>query len=129
MPIELGVTWEPNAPNARLTVADYEPARLVLDAHFDDSDQSQVVLVWSGVLTAQFGPYNDEGLHHHRLYRSGLSDLMWAGDVFDSQWIADVAPAVASDAIRGTRHYVIRTKETVVEVLAKSLRVERAPKE
>jgi hypothetical protein len=127
VPIELGVTWEPNAPDAALSVADYGPARLVLDAHFDDTDQSQVVLVFSRVLAARYGPYNDEGLHHHRLYDAGLAGLLWAGEVLDSAWIAEVVPAVAVTAIEAKHHFIIVTKEALVEVLADGLHVERQP--
>jgi hypothetical protein len=118
---EVTVRWEPNAPDARFLVGD-GTARLTLEAHPDDADTGRVALVWWGVQATRFGPYNDEGLHHHRLYAYGLDRLPWVGEVLDSGWLAEVAPAVWRPA---AHHYIVSTKEALVEVLADALRVER----
>ena len=122
VPLDLGVRWEPNAPEATLTTNDDGMARLVLRAHRDDADTRDVCLSWSGVQAARFGPYNDQGLRHHRLYGSGLRELLWAGEVLDSAWRAEVSPAVYRIA---ERHFIVPTKEVLVEVLADALSVDR----
>jgi hypothetical protein len=73
--VGLGVKWEPNAPDAVMVSND--PGRTVLAAraHPDDSDQRNVVLVWSGVETATLGAPNDEAISGHRLWRHGLSEV------------------------------------------------------
>ena len=122
LPYELGVEWEPNAPEASFTVTDRGAARLSLNVHPDDDDPSLVVLAWSGVQATRFGPYNDEGLRHHKLYDAGLSGLLWSGEVEDSLWLAEVSNAVAVPA---AHHFVVVTKEALVEVLADRMTAER----
>ncbi len=122
VPLELGVRWEPNVPEASLLVTDTNAARLRLRPHRDDADASLVVLAWSGVQAARFGPYNDEGLRHHRLYDYGLARLTWAGEVLDSRWLAEVARAVFRPP---GHHFIVPTKEALVELLADTFSVER----
>jgi hypothetical protein len=119
---DVGIRWEPNAPDARFLFSDAGAARLTLEAHPDDPDTARVAVVWSGVQASRFGPYNDEGLRHHRLYACGLDRLHWVGEVLDSGWLAEVAAAVWKPA---AHHYIVPTKEALVEVLADGLRFER----
>lgn len=120
--LDLDICWQPNAPGARFTIDDAGDAVLTLQAHPDDDDDRLVALVWSGALATRFGPYNDEGLHHHPLHDHGLGRVLWIGEVLDSTWRAEVARAVfrAPD-----HHYVVPTKEALVEVLADGLTVLR----
>jgi hypothetical protein len=120
--LDLGVRWEPNAPDASLLVTDAGSARLRLQPAPDDADGPMVVLVWSGVQAARFGPYNDEGLGHHPLYSRGLAALRGVGEVLESCWLAEVAPAVFCPA---AHHFIVPTKEALVEVLADHIGVER----
>lgn len=46
--LDLGVTWEPNAPDAILLSNDSGKTALALNAQADDDDQRCVVLVWTG---------------------------------------------------------------------------------
>lgn len=85
--IDLGVTWEPNAPSAILLSDDVGKTVLALNRHVDDPDERCVVLIWSGTHSACLADPNDEAISGHRLYRSGLSDVMWAGVVRDSDVI------------------------------------------
>ena len=88
VPLEIGVTWEPNAPDAVLVCDDRGSTSLALEAHPDDPDQRNVVLVWTGTESAALMPPNDEARSGHRLYGNGLSGLLWAGVVQDSELVA-----------------------------------------
>lgn len=118
VPIDLDVRWEPNAPEAVLVVTDLGVARLTLEPHPDDPDRPPVVLTWLRVVASRFGPYNDEGIHHHPLWAAGLRDVLWAGEVLDSSWMTAVSGAVY---MAPAHHFVVRTKEAVVEVLADAM--------
>lgn len=85
-------------------------AALVLRSHRDDVDESFVVIFWSGVSAASFGPPNDEGRHQHSLYEAGLDSLRWAGEVLEDE---------SEDP--GVRHFIVPTKEGVAEVHARQI--------
>lgn len=132
-PLDLGVVWEPNAPDATLLVDDSGNAVLAQRAHFEDPDQRCVVLRWVGVLHAQLGPPNDEALQTHQLYKHGLRELLWAGVVHDSSTVAKLIASwsrtVVGDDGPSYRimplHFVILSKECVVEVVAENVDIER----
>ena len=65
VPLELGVTWEPNAPRATLRSSDLGNACLTLKAHPDDHDQRDVVITFDRCRAAAQLPFNDEALHQH----------------------------------------------------------------
>lgn len=133
VPLDLGVIWEPNAPEATLLADDSGNAVLAQRAHFDDPDQRCVVLRFDGVLHAQLGSPNDEARHTHRLYEHGLRELSWAGVVHDSSKVDGLRSSWSRTTIGpdGTSlrllplHFVILSKECVVEVLAEDVDVER----
>jgi len=110
VPMLTGVEWEPNAPEEKFAADEDRFAALVLRAHPDDADESLVVIFWSGVEDASFGPPNDEGRHHHPLYGAGLAGLSWAGEVISDE---SEHPAV--------RHFIVPTKEGVAEVHARQI--------
>lgn len=83
VPVLGDLRWDPNAPDAQFLSDDAGLAVLMLRPHFNDTDQRTVVIFWTGVMEAQFGEPNDEGMHDHSLYESGLSELLWAGEVVD----------------------------------------------
>jgi hypothetical protein len=130
-PVDLDTRWEPNAPAARLFAADEGETRLTLRAHPDDPDQRSVGLVWSGCLATRMEPPNDEAISGHRLYDLGMRDVLWLGEVFESELIADleernrVHPLHRAERYTDLRHWVAPLKECVVEVVGRSLRVER----
>ena len=130
-PLDLGVEWEPNAPDAVLITRDLGPAVLALRAHFDDTDSRCVVLEWRGVRSARMDPPNDEAISGHRLYAKGLSQVLWAGRVYDSELIRGleqqnrVHPRYNPASFANLNHDVVRLKECVVEVVAKQLTVRR----
>lgn len=127
--------WEPNAPEACLLVDDFARAALAQRAHPDDADQRAVVLRWDLALHAQMGPPNDEARVHHRLYPVGLRDLLWLGVVRDSELVAQLRPmwtSVGDDRRLHPMHYVVPSKECVVEVVAADVevfRIEGTPRE
>jgi hypothetical protein len=133
VPWDPGVKWEPNAPDAVLAVGDHGHAALALNAHFDDADQDCVVFVWSGTRAAIMGPPNDEAQSGHRLYRRGLSGVLWAGIVEQSMWIRDLERQnrvhPRHDAARFTRltHFILPLKECTVEAVAEEVTVLRRP--
>ncbi|MFN8159355.1 MAG: hypothetical protein U0R68_18225 [Candidatus Nanopelagicales bacterium] len=124
VPLDLGVMWEPNAPDAVLVSTDSGRAALALIAHASDEDRRAVVLVWSGCAAALMAPPNDEARIQHRLYNSGLRDLLWVGVVEGSEWAAAVDAMRAGSSVS---HFVVLTKESTVEVLADALSVVRVP--
>jgi len=118
VPVEVGVTWEPNAPAATLWSSDRGEARLTLAAHPDDDDQRDVVITFERCRAASRLPFDDEVLHEHPLYACGLRHVLWAGEVFDSTCLP---------TRRGSsRHFVFPLKECVVEVLADGFLVSRS---
>jgi hypothetical protein len=133
VPWDPGFEWEPNDPEAVLAVSDGGQATLALNAHFDDADQDCVVFVWSSTWAAIMGPPNDEAQSGHRLYRRGLSGLLWAGTVEHSMWIRDLERQnrvhPRHDAARFTRltHFILPLKECTVEVVAETVTVLRRP--
>ena len=124
VPLDLGVMWEPNSPDAVLVSTDGGRAALALNAHASDEDQRAVVLTWNGCAAALLAPPNDEARHQHRRYHSGLREVLWAGVVEGSEWAATVDPMQAGSA---GSHFVVLTKEATVEVLAHGLSVVRVP--
>jgi hypothetical protein len=133
MPWDPGVKWEPNDPQAVLAISDGGQAALALNAYFDDADQDCVVFVWSGTKAAIKGPPNDEARSGHRLYRRGLSGLLWAGRVEQSKWIKDLERRnrvhLNHDAAPYARltHYILPLKECTVEVVAEKVTILRHP--
>ncbi len=132
VPLELGVEWEPNAPHALLVVQDRGVAWLVLNAHPTDADQRPVTLVWEGCLAAVMQPPNDESASGHRLYGAGLENVMWAGEVLDSGWIAELEhqdrahPRHDPARFAGLRHFILPLKEKTVEIVANKVLVVRS---
>ena len=133
VPLDLGVEWEPNAPYAVLLVRDDGMAELTMLAHPSDVDQRPVMLIWGGCRAAVMQPPNDEAISGHRLYTRGLRDVLWAGEVLHSQWIADLeqqnrvhSSHDASRFVAGLRHFILPLKECTVEVIASSCQVMRS---
>ena len=80
---------------------------------------------------ARMEPPNDEAISSHRLYSAGLRDLRWLGEVYESDLVAGLErrnrphPRHNSERFNVLRHWVAPLKETTVEVVGHSLRVER----
>ena len=110
VPILDGVIWEPNAPEEKFAVEGDRFAALVLLPHPDDVDTRSVVIFWSGVESATFGPPNDEGRYYHSLYRFGLADLSWAGEVINDE-----------SENSTFRHFIVPTKEGLADVHARQI--------
>jgi hypothetical protein len=133
VPWDAGYEWEPNAPDAVLAVSDRGRAVLAVNAHHNDPDQDCVVFVWSRSWAATMGCPNDEAIEGHRLYSRGLSDLLWAGQVEQSEWIADVERRnrvhSGHDPARfaSLTHFILPLKEDTVEVIAEEVIVMRRP--
>lgn len=74
-------------------------------------------------------PPNDEALHGHRLYRAGLADVEWLGEVHESTLVHELEAAnrVHSShdpsAWLRLRHWVVPLKECIVEVVADGIEV------
>jgi hypothetical protein len=125
--LALGVPlrWEPNAPDAFLASDDMGGGALAQRAHPDDPDQRCVVLRWDVVSYALMGPPNDEARNQHRLYGAGLKDVDWLGVVRDSSLVVGLRPMFGRGAVFVPVHYVVVSKECVVEVLAENVEVFR----
>jgi hypothetical protein len=70
-------------------------------------------------------PPNDEARHQHRLYEAGLMDLDWLGVVRDSGLVKALQPMWSRAGGFVPLHYVVVSKECVVEVLAENVDVFR----
>ena len=129
--VDLGVTWEPNVPDAELVARDDGTTLLILSAHPDDNDQRRVVLEWGRSRLARMEPPNDEARSGHRLYGAGLANVLWIGEVTDSQDIAAleranrVHPRHDASRYAGFRHWIVPLKECTIEVVARSIAVKR----
>lgn len=129
--LDLGVVWDPNAPEAVLVSHDSGPTILMLQPSDGDTDQRRIAIVWEGARAAMMGPPNDETIAGHRLYGKGLSEALWAGEVLDSEWIADlerlnrVHPLHDPGRFAHLRHFIVLLKECVVEVVAPTFVVSR----
>ena len=129
--VDLGTTWEPDNPGAVLLASDGGDARLTMRAHVDDADQRPVVLVWLRSWAVRMEPTNDEALTGHPLYRAGLRDVLWVGEVLQSRLIANLEKRnrfhVLHDPhrFRQLRHWVVPLKEVLVEVVAEDIELER----
>ena len=129
--LDLGVVWDPNAPEAVLVSEDSGPAILMLRPRGDDADGRRIAIVWDGASAAAMEPPNDEAISGHRLYDKGLSGALWAAEVLDSEWIADlerqnrVHPLHDPKRFGDLRHFVVLLKECVVEVVAPTVVVRR----
>ncbi len=124
VPVDLGVMWEPNAPEAVLVRDDSGRACLAVMPHFDDSDRRPVVLVWERCVVVVMGAPNDEALHLHPLFESGLGASLWIGEVLESERLAAARSMVS---VAPSRHFVVPLKESLVEALASALTVRRVP--
>lgn len=119
------LSWEPNAPDAFLVSDDMGHSALAQQAHPDDPDQRCVVLRWEIVSYALMGPPNDEARNQHRLYEAGLKHVDWLGVVRDSSLVAGLRPMFGRGVRLVPLHYVVVSKECVVEVLAENVDVLR----
>lgn len=117
--------WEPNAPEACLVSDDMGRSALAQRAHPDDPDQRCVVLRWDVVHYALMSPPNDEARHQHRLYDAGLRNLDWLGVVRDSSLVAALRPMWSGVGGFIPLHYLVVSKECLVEVLAENVDVFR----
>lgn len=130
--LDLGVAWNANAPDAILLTGDSEPTVLALRADFGDADQRCVVLTWTGCIYACMTPPNDEAISGHRLWKKGLSGLLWAGVVNGSALIKElerrsrVHPLHRPSRFEDLIHYLLPLKECVVEVVASDVTAQRA---
>jgi hypothetical protein len=109
-------------------------AVLALNAHMDDADQRCVVFRWKRATAVGLEPPNDETISGHRLYDRGVRDILWAGEVQRSAWIADlerrnrVHARHQAELYEGERHYTFLLKENVAEVVSEyPLEVLRLP--
>lgn len=125
-PIDLGVTWAPNSALPLFFASDEDKAELWLHPEWDDADQSWIVLHWVGFSAAQLMPYNDEVRHLHPLAERGLMDILWAGEVTNSDWLEEVSAAVYLANRPSLRHFVVLLKDNMVEVVATGVTVERS---
>lgn len=92
-----------------------------------------MVFVWSRAWAAIMGPPNDEAIEGHRLYSRGLSDVLWAGTVEQSEWIADLERRNRVHSghnpawFARLTHFILPLKEDTVEVIAEAVTVLRRP--
>lgn len=131
--LDIGVVWDPNAPDAVLLTDESGETALALNARIDDPDQRAIVLFWTGAHYRLMGAPNDEALSGHRLYGRGLEKIYFTGEVQDSELVASLAkqnsvhPQHNPERFAKLVHHIVLTKAETVEVVAESLIVKRLP--
>jgi len=120
-----GTRWEPNVPEAVMVSDDQGRAALAQRAHPHDADQRCVVLRWDVVHYAVMGPPNDEAMTQHRLYETGLRDVLWLGVVRESTLLERLRPMFSDRLAMEPLHYIVVSKECTIEVLAENVDVFR----
>jgi hypothetical protein len=131
-PIDLGFTWDPNAPCPCLIQTDNHAFLLLnmfedtpIDVTASESAQLVGVITWQDLCASLMGPPNDEAISGHRLWDRGLQQVLWAGEVFGSAWVRSlermnaVHPRHDPRRYEGLRHFVLRLKETTFECVAR----------
>jgi len=97
----------------------------------DDTDQRRIAIVWDPCSCRSDAAPNDEAISGHRLYGKGLNGVLWAAEVLDSEWIADlerwsrVHPFHDPQRFSELRHFVVLLKECTVEVVSPAVAVRR----
>ena len=125
--------WDPNVESGVLVQDEDGNACLALLAKVDDPNDQMVVLIWPHCYAALMQPPDDEAISGHRLWGHGLENALWAGEVFESQWIAALRQGnrvhsghtKVEHRYSRLRHYVIRLKGSAVEVVAEEVQVTR----
>lgn len=129
--LDLGTSWDPNTPAALLLADDVGRTVLALKPHPDDQDRRGVVVVWNGSRSSCMTDPNDEAISGHRLYAKGLSEVLWAGLVVESELVRAlerqnrVHPDHDPSRFSPLSHHVLLLKECVVEVVATHVAVRR----
>ena len=129
--VDLRVIREPHAPAAGLMSADSGKTVLALNSYPDDPDRRSVVLVWSGCRYACLADPNDEAISGHRPFKNGLSDVLRAGAVRDSDLIralqtqSGVHPLHDPSRVERSIHHIVPLKECVAEVVTETVSVQR----
>jgi hypothetical protein len=133
-PVDLGITWDPNAPYPCLVQTDNH-AFLILKLFEDippEGDATSVtaetvgVIEWKGLYASLMGPPNDEAISGHRLWDRGLKEILRAGEVFGSEWVRHlermnaVHPGHDPQRYQGLRHFVLLFKESTFECVARA---------
>jgi hypothetical protein len=111
VPYDLGIEWEPNTSDPVLMQHGVN-ALLAVDPYFDDDDRRLVVIRLGRCQGVWLGYPNDEGISGHRFYRRGLSDCLWSGEVFESEWIESIV-TMASAHRRFSRDHTTKGAEEV----------------
>ena len=110
---------------------DLGPSLLMLRPRTDDTDKRRIAIVWECARAAVMQPPNDEAISGHRLYGKGLNGVLWAAEVLDSEWIADlerwsrVHPFHDPQRFSELRHFVVLLKECTAEVVGPAVAVRR----
>lgn len=118
--IDLGLTWEPNAPIPCLLQSEHKAFLLFYMEEPDDIG----VLEWLECWGALLGPPGEETRHGHPLHKHGLADTLWAGEVLNSEWI-DRLRRIDSihhrhdpTRIDRLKHYILKFHDSTFECVA-----------
>jgi hypothetical protein len=131
LPLDVMARWEPETPHAVLVSSDGGVTALALRAHRDDPDQRCVVLLWQGSRSATMSEPGDAASSGHRLYDTGLRDVLWVGVVQRSELVQALEqsnrahPQHDAAAYGRLVHHIVLLRERTVEVVAALLTVQR----
>ena len=123
-----GAPYPDSVEAATLT---YSNARAVLRfPAADASDGGEVEATFTGVSRLAFGWPNDEALHGHRLWGTGLT-FYAIQEVLNSDWIDELERGNSvhrqhrPGAFRNSRHIIITFKEDTFEFVCRSMELTR----
>lgn len=125
VPCECALLWDVGAPLPTLIQSDYV-AHLFFDLRDDDDRVGHVR--FDHLIATRFGPPNDEALHGHPLFGSGLA-FYSAMRVVDSPWIVQLERLNSVHARHdpadyvAQQHFIFAFHDTMFECVARSFSV------
>lgn len=124
-PLHLDVEWSAGAPSPMLLQHGLR-AYLILNSHLSDDDEHLVVIRFQRCVATQLGPPGDQGREEHPLWRRGLAQCEWAGEVLNSRWAGfdDEGERPRFPRPR-MRHFILLLKDHTFEALSSGIEVSR----
>jgi hypothetical protein len=113
-PIGIDLAWLDGAPDPLVL---YQGSVAALVLNLDPSAHSERIgmILWSYCIDVAIGPPNDETRSSHPLWRRGLSNLLFSGEVFGSARLNGMESSVHHSVLQKMHHYIVLLKENTFE--------------
>ena len=111
--VVLSAHWEPNASRMRMAS---EAGTVTLTYAMEGAGAPEGALVFSDAIGWRYEAIDDR-IELHRYGVAGLEDVLWLGEVLDSDWVAALHenPHLAR---RQHHHFILPCDEGIFEVVA-----------